>query len=60
MKEINTAGYVDGRPTSSRDIPSAIAARLVDEYLSLFASRTIFLSREDEDDVRENTSFGRL
>lgn len=60
MTEINTAGYGDDRSTSSRDIPSAIAARLVDEYFSLFASRTIFLSREDEDDVRENTSFGRL
>jgi len=42
VTEINMAGYVDVRSTSSRDTPSAIAARFVDEYFSLFAVRTLF------------------
>ena len=40
--EINMAEYGDGPPTSSRDAPSAIAVRSIDEYSTLFEAWTIF------------------
>ena len=52
MTEINMAEYENRRLTSSREALSAIAVRFIDEYFS-FVSPYLFLSRADDDDVRD-------
>ena len=67
LTEINTAGYEDGRSTSSSEDLSAIAMRFIDEYFSLFAAWTIvhriYSSREKmmmTSETSENTMLIRL
>ena len=64
MTEINTAGYGDGRSTSSRDALAAIAMRCIDDNLSLFAAsirfRHIYFCHERTtmtSETSENTIF---
>ena len=53
----NEYGGIWRQSTSSRDALAAIVMRFVDEYFSLLLASTrfrhIYLSRDDDDDVRD-------